>query len=113
MAVPRPSEDAPTPRITAYTWSPSRSASSIRLSANMTTPSPSIVPSAAAENGLQSPVGDSAGVLVKHRYMEMRSEEHTSELQSHSDLVCRLLLEKKKTSTAQMCCIIERHVSCR
>src|SRR5260221_4424947 len=27
-----------------------------------------------------------------------RSEEHTSELQSHSDLVCRLLLEKKKVS---------------
>src|SRR5215204_7231474 len=27
---------------------------------------------------------------------KMRSEEHTSELQSHSDLVCRLLLEKKK-----------------
>src|SRR5438132_6987554 len=26
-----------------------------------------------------------------------KSEEHTSELQSHSDLVCRLLLEKKKT----------------
>src|SRR5438034_3636683 len=28
----------------------------------------------------------------------VRSEEHTSELQSHSDLVCRLLLEKKKRS---------------
>src|SRR5438034_4952634 len=28
-----------------------------------------------------------------------RSEEHTSELQSHSDLVCRLLLEKKKNKT--------------
>src|SRR5947207_3701698 len=27
---------------------------------------------------------------------DFRSEEHTSELQSHSDLVCRLLLEKKK-----------------
>src|SRR5437588_12650609 len=27
-----------------------------------------------------------------------RSEEHTSELQSHSDLVCRLLLEKKKNT---------------
>src|SRR5260221_2692125 len=27
----------------------------------------------------------------------IRSEEHTSELQSHSDLVCRLLLDKKKT----------------
>src|SRR4030095_17150486 len=33
-----------------------------------------------------------------------RSEEHTSELQSHSDLVCRLLLEKKKK------CIIENIV---
>src|SRR5260370_39505551 len=30
--------------------------------------------------------------IVKHR----RSEEHTSELQSHLNLVCRLLLEKKK-----------------
>src|SRR4051795_7071334 len=29
-----------------------------------------------------------------------RSEEHTSELQSHSHLVCRLLLEKKKTFTS-------------
>src|SRR2546421_2367195 len=29
----------------------------------------------------------------------LRSEEHTSELQSRSDLVCRLLLEKKKTNT--------------
>src|SRR5438034_4117306 len=29
----------------------------------------------------------------------VRSEEHTSELQSHSDLVCRLLLEKKKQKT--------------
>src|SRR5438034_7074903 len=30
-----------------------------------------------------------------------RSEEHTSELQSHSDLVCRLLLEKKKHNSIQ------------
>src|SRR2546430_6534453 len=30
-----------------------------------------------------------------------RSEEHTSELQSQSNLVCRLLLEKKKTSQAK------------
>src|SRR5260221_10928644 len=28
--------------------------------------------------------------------VHIRSEEHTSELQSHSDIVCRLLLEKKK-----------------
>src|SRR2546421_1399735 len=31
----------------------------------------------------------------------LRSEEHTSELQSRSDLVCRLLLEKKKSKTVQ------------
>src|SRR3989440_1614996 len=31
----------------------------------------------------------------------IRSEEHTSELQSRSDLVCRLLLEKKKKKTKQ------------
>src|SRR5260221_9237818 len=31
-----------------------------------------------------------------HAKIPSRSEEHTSELQSHSDLVCRLLLEKKK-----------------
>src|SRR5438874_6579893 len=31
-------------------------------------------------------------------YLLRRSEEHTSELQSRRDLVCRLLLEKKKTS---------------
>src|SRR5437588_1085816 len=30
------------------------------------------------------------------QHVSPRSEEHTSELQSHSDLVCRLLLEKKK-----------------
>src|SRR2546428_2237742 len=32
---------------------------------------------------------------------DYRSEEHTSELQSRSDLVCRLLLEKKKKNTRQ------------
>src|SRR5260221_6538966 len=32
-----------------------------------------------------------------------RSEEHTSELQSHSDLVCRLLLEKKNRSSTASC----------
>src|SRR5215204_6863239 len=31
-----------------------------------------------------------------------RSEEHTSELQSHSDLVCRLLLEKKKKKNCNL-----------
>src|SRR5437588_5599479 len=35
-----------------------------------------------------------------------RSEEHTSELQSHSDLVCRLLLEKKKPESHTAECLI-------
>src|SRR5438034_8813969 len=34
--------------------------------------------------------------FVEFDDQQNRSEEHTSELQSHSDLVCRLLLEKKK-----------------
>src|SRR5260221_7154677 len=38
-------------------------------------------------------------VQTPPRIGNLRSEEHTSELQSHSDLVCRLLLEKKKKKT--------------
>src|SRR5260370_24724923 len=34
---------------------------------------------------------------------DRRSEEHTSELQSHLNLVCRLLLEKKKKTSAEWC----------
>src|SRR5260221_9840132 len=37
-----------------------------------------------------------AEALLSGSAVRIRSEEHTSELQSHSDLVCRLLLEKKK-----------------
>src|SRR5438034_2621727 len=44
--------------------------------------------------GLNGRLSDSGNCRKPTR--EMRSEEHTSELQSHSDLVCRLLLEKKK-----------------
>src|SRR5206468_7446651 len=36
-------------------------------------------------------------IAEANRHGGLRSEEHTSELQSRSDLVCRLLLEKKKT----------------
>src|SRR5437773_8668121 len=36
---------------------------------------------------------------VQSALRAVRSEEHTSELQSHHDLVCRLLLEKKKNDT--------------
>src|SRR2546427_7661745 len=40
-------------------------------------------------------VAEQQRVAVGHRFRD-RSEEHTSELQSQSNLVCRLLLEKKK-----------------
>src|SRR2546421_8533331 len=41
--------------------------------------------------------GATALAVTEHaRHIHFRSEEHTSELQSRSDLVCRLLLEKKK-----------------
>src|SRR5256886_7429835 len=41
----------------------------------------------------------------------LRSEEHTSELQSQSNLVCRLLLEKKKSKNINdlPCALIQRH----
>src|SRR5438034_10756901 len=39
-------------------------------------------------------------VPVLRDFVLPRSEEHTSELQSHSDLVCRLLLEKKNPITS-------------
>src|SRR2546421_6959403 len=42
--------------------------------------------------------------------LERRSEEHTSELQSRSDLVCRLLLEKKKIDTQNAVCEL---IQCR
>src|SRR5260221_153731 len=47
--------------------------------------------------GSPTPSGQQANHKTQQgRDVQQRSEEHTSELQSHSDLVCRLLLEKKK-----------------
>src|SRR2546430_10892613 len=40
----------------------------------------------------------------RNRVDRCRSEEHTSELQSQSNLVCRLLLEKKKTKVRDTAC---------
>src|SRR5699024_12858454 len=51
-----------------------------------------------------APTGPFQGMSEMARAAEVpirRSEEHTSELQSRFDLVCRLLLEKKKGSQAQ------------
>src|SRR2546430_8817534 len=51
---------------------------------------------AVGDRGRRSHRGEDCGAV---RQMAGRSEEHTSELQSQSNLVCRLLLEKKKIST--------------
>src|SRR5260221_5083102 len=40
---------------------------------------------------------NSSHTVISYAVFCLRSEEHTSELQSHSDLVCRLLLVKKKS----------------
>src|SRR5207249_8407476 len=48
--------------------------------------------------------------LQRHlRLHQARSEEHTSELQSRFDLVCRLLLEKKKRHA---CSSLSKHTPC-
>src|SRR5260221_7748600 len=49
-----------------------------------------------AQSTVQNAVAPASGSDLNYT-VNQRSEEHTSELQSHSDLVCRLLLEKKKT----------------
>src|SRR5947207_4551921 len=48
-----------------------------------------------AYEGHVAGVGHHAHQVYAGAAVHLRSEEHTSELQSHSDLVCRLLLEKK------------------
>src|SRR5436190_11855204 len=45
---------------------------------------------------LEELLSDPSVTEIMVNRFDQRSEEHTSELQSHSDLVCRLLLEKKK-----------------
>src|SRR5204863_6535086 len=48
------------------------------------------------EAGKESALQRRRAALVLRLLIDFRSEEHTSELQSRRDLVCRLLLEKKK-----------------
>src|SRR5256886_11343932 len=67
------------------------------------------VPVPAGDDHDQEPVADGArsGLQGRERLdaargLPVRSEEHTSELQSQSNLVCRLLLEKKKQKSARM-----------
>src|SRR2546429_4648812 len=61
-------------------------------------PALEIGPQMSAQPVEQRPMGSSlAREASNHQDLQLRSEEHTSELQSRLHLVCRLLLEKKKT----------------
>src|SRR5262249_59415631 len=51
------------------------------------------------ETGCRAADRDVLGAVVGAQYVSIRSEEHTSELQSLTNLVCRLLLEKKNSPT--------------
>src|SRR5688500_19785561 len=53
--------------------------------------------------GVRQSIGALLGQAVLHDHVDVakRSEEHTSELQSPCNLVCRLLLEKKKIQTVR------------
>src|SRR3712207_6935119 len=55
-------------------------------------------------------VHESAGVIDVSTLGKLRSEEHTSELQSRQYLVCRLLLEKKKQDTYVHTCEITQQL---
>src|SRR2546427_8034612 len=61
---------------------------------------PGQLPRAVREHSVAQSVAPASLRLrsVQARRLSGRSEEHTSELQSQSNLVCRLLLEKKKTA---------------
>src|SRR5256885_6224908 len=56
-------------------------------------------------------VGADLDLDLLHLRRVLRSEEHTSELQSPCNLVCRLLLEKKKSNTTPIACILTRHAA--
>src|SRR5206468_5863274 len=58
--------------------------------------------------GIRFPLLGASAPLAVERQIESRSEEHTSELQSRSDLVCRLLLEKKNVRYA----IVASYIAC-
>src|SRR2546430_6630414 len=62
---------------------------------------------AADRSAGQDEMGAFAGEPLRHR--GARSEEHTSELQSQSNLVCRLLLEKKKKTLSPDTSTLHKH----
>src|SRR5260221_4757072 len=89
----RPPRSTLFPYTTLFRSVPAAAASRLRCSRSAPERTPA--PATAWCEFLPPAAGFSAS-SQRIQQQEERSEEHTSELQSHSDLVCRLLLEKKK-----------------
>src|SRR5438132_10532557 len=89
------------PGYTMLMWSDSRAGAGVAPARAGTPRGRALAQPAAHSNG-SAPVSQRTGAQASIDPFDAsicpidRSEEHTSELQSHSDLVCRLLLEKKK-----------------
>src|SRR5690242_20769990 len=70
-----------------------------------------------AASGSRPAVGAARWNVWACALVVLRSEEHTSELQSHVNLVCRLLLEKKKEDVERWLprslCLLEPDAECR
>src|SRR5205807_3517419 len=83
---------------------PGKPAASNRQSATAGKPCSGFTPrskSAAGENSARSGATAADTCFATPTKITKRSEEHTSELQSPCNLVCRLLLEKKKKNTTR------------
>src|SRR3712207_6878036 len=99
LMIRRPPRSTLFPYTTLFRSASRPSGRSDRARESRTTPTTRRQGSVAGARG----VGSSAGSKPTRIHLSSaRSEEHTSELQSRQYLVCRLLLEKKKTKT--ICC---------
>src|SRR5574341_1955385 len=100
LTASKPSPAAPSPSLAAFTPAPSRAVPAVAGAAPAAFRSAPLVLVAHDSDVVREMVGGvllDAGFRVEHAADGVRSEEHTSELQSPTKLVCRLLLEKKNT----------------
>src|SRR5690349_22494428 len=97
--IPRPPSSTLFPYTTLFRSDPDRAATARSEAATNrnTTCRPERFPGPGADATLRAEVTDGSKAGERLR-PGSRSEEHTSELQSRRDLVCRLLLEKKKNT---------------
>src|SRR3712207_7893896 len=94
--IPRPPRSTLFPYTTLFrSWTPPRGGLLALLRYELDVPSLELANRLSEERGVMLAPGSAFG-FEHHLRIGIRSEEHTSELQSRQYLVCRLLLEKKK-----------------